>query len=435
MMWKMRLVSIVTGLLFVVSVGAVQPSYGQDEVANLAENMTQLVQGNNTFALRLYEAIADESESGNVLFSPYSVSQALAMVYAGAEGATAEQMAETLGFDLDDPALHQAFNALNVDLVFRGNGEANDEIGMAERRLNIANALWGEQSFPFNSAFIELVDQYYGGGFEATDFINAPEPAREAINQWVADHTQDRIQNIVPEGLIDELTRLVLANAIFFKNAWQNDFNANATVDGDFHLLDGATVTARLMGKTTGFNYAEGDGYQAITLPYQESGMSMLIILPSAGTFEAFEADFNAEFLNTLNEQLNYQLVSLTLPKFEFEDSISLSDILIALGMSDAFSAELADFTGMIDTNNPAYSEDDRLNISTVLHKAFISVDEEGTEAAAATVVIMSVGSSAPMEQPDPIEMRVDHPFLFAIRDDVTGTILFMGRVTNPVSE
>lgn len=435
-MWKTRLFSVVTGLVFAVSVGGVQPSHGQDEVTNLAGNVPQLVQGNNTFALRLYEAIADESESENVFFSPYSVSQALAMVYAGAEGTTAEQMAQILGFDLDEPALHETFNALNADLVARGNSDANDEHGISERRLNIANALWGEQSFPFNSAFIELVDQYYGGGFEATDFIDAPEPAREAINQWVADHTEDRIQNIVPEGVIDEMTRLVLANAIFFKNAWQNNFNANATVDGDFHLLDGSTVTARLMGQTAQFNYAEGDGYQAITLPYQQSGMSMLVILPSTGTFDEFEADFDAEFLNTLTAQLNYERVNLTLPKFEFEDSITLSDILIVLGMSDAFSPELADFTGMIDTNNPAYSEADRLNISAVLHKAFIGVDEEGTEAAAATVVVMALaGSGMPMEQPDPVEMRVDRPFLFAIRDDVTGTILFMGRVTNPVSE
>lgn len=429
-MWKARLLGgAAVGLLAAtLSVGGWQSS--QAQATEPSEDVLELVSGNNAFALHLYDAIAGEAEGENVFFSPYSVSQALALVYAGAEGDTAAQMADVLGFSLDEPALHEAFRALNADLAARGNGEADDDYGIAERRLHIANALWGEQTFPFSADYIALVNQYYGGGFEATDFIAASGAAREAINAWVADQTEDRIQDIVPEGVLNTATRLVLANAIYFKNAWTNSFNADVTADGDFFLLDGSTVTAELMRQTRSFNYAQGEGYQAVALPYQQSGMSMLVILPAEGTFEDFEASFDGEALNALTRSLGSTRVNLTLPKFEFATSLTLSDMLSALGMRDAFSPELADFTGMVDAS--AADNDERLSISTVLHKAFIAVDEAGTEAAAATVVVM-VGTSAQMgEPPPPVEMRVDRPFLFAIRDDVTGTVLFMGRVMNP---
>jgi serpin B len=430
-MWTSRLFGFAAvGLLAAtLSISSVQPSAAQDTTPS--EDVMALVNGNNAFALNLYDAIASENVGENVFFSPYSVSQALAMVYAGAEGTTAEQMADVLGFSLDEAALHEAFSALNADLTARGNAEANNNYGYVERRLHIANALWGEQSYPFSPDYVALVDQYYGGGFKATDFIGAAEAAREAINEWVADQTEDRIENIVPEGALNEATRLVLANAIYFKNGWLNDFNADATTDDSFFLLDGSTVTVPLMRQTDRFNYVTGEGYQAVALPYQQSRMSMLVILPDEGNFDDFEASLNVDALNALTGSMGSTRVNLTLPKFEFEDSLTLSGILGALGMRDAFSSDAADFAGMVDAN--AADSIERLFISTVLHKAFIAVDEEGTEAAAATVVAMA-GSAMNVQEPDPVVMRVDRPFLFAIRDDVTGTVLFMGRVTNPAS-
>lgn len=430
-MWKAQLFALAAvGLLAAtLSVGLVRPSSAQD--TEPSDDVMQLVDGNNTFALHLYDAIATEREGENVFISPYSVSQALAMVYAGAEGDTAEQMADVLGFSLEEPAIHETFRALNASLIARGNGEANDDYGIAERRLHIANALWGEQTFPFSADYIALVDQYYGGGFEATDFIGASEAAREAINAWVAAQTEDRIQNIVPQGILNEATRLVLANAIYFKNAWTNDFNPDRTTDDAFMLLDGSTVTVPLMQQTDSFRYTQGDGFQAVALPYQQSEMSMLVILPAEGTFDEFESAFDVAALDALTRSLGSTRVVLTLPRFEFENALTLSDTLHALGMQDAFSSDRADFTGMVD---PAADTEERLFISTVLHKAFIAVDEVGTEAAAATVVAMVGASAMPMEQPEPVVMRVDRPFLFAIRDDATGALLFMGRVTNPAS-
>lgn len=431
-MWKTRLFQLaIVGSLFATVLGAIQPSQALDIDVQLPEDTPELVTGNNTFALNLYQSVIAGRDGENVFFSPYSVSQALAMTYAGANGNTAEQMADVLGFTLDEPALHQAFNALNADLVMRGNGEANDDLGISERQLQIANALWGEQTFPFDEEFIALVDQYYGGGFNATDFLNASDVARETINQWVSDQTQERIQDILPEGVVDSLTRLILVNAIYFKNAWMSDFNPDMTVEDHFYLLDGSTVTAELMRQIGSFQYATGENYQAVVLPYQQSGMSMLVVLPAEGEFDTFEAGFDVEMLNNLTWPLGVGRVDLTLPKFEFDDSIDLTDVLNEMGMSDAFTPTSADFTGMIDPRVIV----EQLFIGAVLHKAFIAVDEEGSEAAAATAVIMSVTSAMPFDQPEPVEIRVDRPFIFAIRDDLTGTILFMGRVMNPVTE
>lgn len=429
-MWKSRLfnLAVLGGVGLLLSFNTAQPSQALDVDLSDPEEVTTLVEGNNEFALRLYSAIADDSDGGNVFFSPYSVSQALAMVYAGADGVTAEQMAEVLGFTLDDPALNIAFFTLNADLIARGNSEANDDLGLAERQLHIANALWGEQTFPFSSTFLDRISQYYGGGFNLTDYINNSEEARETINQWVADNTADRIQNIIPAGVLDPATRLVLANAIYFKNAWSSEFGEYNTASEDFYLLDGSTITADLMNQTAFLRYAEGEGYQVVNLPYQQAGMSMLVILPDEGAFADFEGGLSAEQLDEIITSLNPERVNLTFPKFEFEQSVGLSNILRNLGMTDAFTGN-ADFSGMID---PDGETNESLMISDVLHKAFIAVDEDGTEAAAATAVIMSITSVNPMEQPEPIEMRVDRPFIFAIRDDVTGTLLFIGRVVNP---
>lgn len=385
---------------------------------------SELVAGNTAFALDLYAAVRQDAD-GNLLVSPYSVSQALAMVYAGAEGETATQMAETLAFELPQPDVHEAFNALNADLVERGNGEADPEIARVARSLRIANALWGEQTFPFSPSYGEDLERYYGTELHESDFVHQPEETRQEINAWVAEQTEDRIQNIVPEGNITPDTRLVLANAIYFYGGWRYTFNPDITEDGDFFLLDGSTVSVPFMYQGEFFPYARGDGFQVIEFPYDASGFTFTVILPDEGKFAAFEEELDAEALDAALGRLESTEVLVHLPKFEFEFGAPLGQTLLAMGMVDAFDPMRADFTGMVDGTPP-----EPLFIGDVLHKAFISVDENGTEAAAATVVEMEAGAAPPEEEP--LQLRIDRPFIFAIRDTQTGTLLFMGRVMNP---
>jgi serpin B len=388
------------------------------------DGTSDLVAGNTAFAFDHYAAVREDVD-GNLLFSPFSVSQALAMTYAGADGQTAEQMAETLSFGLPQPALHEAFAALNADLIARGTAEADPDNEQTARALRIANALWGEQTYPFSPSYNADLEKYYGAGLQETDFINAPEEARGQINDWVAEQTEDRIQNIVPEGAITPATRLVLANAIYFYGAWSSQFDPDSTEDGDFFLLDATTVTVPFMRQGDHFPYARGDGFQAIEFPYAGSGLTFTVILPDEGRFDAVEAGFDADALNAAIGQLSSTDVRVYLPKFEFEFGASLAQTLQAMGMADAFDPLRADLTGIVDGTPP-----EPLFIGDVLHKAFISVDENGTEAAAATVVITAEGAAPPEEEPT--EVRIDRPFIFAIRDTQTGTVLFLGRVMDP---
>jgi serpin B len=382
-----------------------------------------LVNSNTTFAFTLYQAAPKDDP--NFVFSPYSISQALAMTHAGARGDTATQMAAVLAFTLEPAALGAAFNTLNADLVARGNAEANDDLGQSARQLRLANALWGEQTFPFYTDYLALVEASYGAPLHLTDFINAPDAARDTINAWVAEQTADRIQDILPADVVGPDTRLVLTNAIYFKGAWFNPFNQGATVDAPFFLLDGSTVDVPMMHTTAFFGYAEGEGYRAVQLSYQGSDLALLVMVPD--DFVAFEAALTAEIFNSIARDITYTQVQLGLPRFTFETALSLSETLKALGMTDAFDSGRADFSGMA-----AVAPDANLYISDALHKAFIAVDEEGTEAAAATAIIMGV-TSAPADEPRPF--TVDHPFIFAIRDMQTGSVLFLGRVLDPLAQ
>jgi serpin B len=368
--------------------------------------------------------VLSEDGDGNLFVSPYSISQALAMTYAGANGATATQMANTLHFTLDQAALPVAFQTLNSDLVTRGTADADPEQGYPPRSLQIANGLWGEQTFPFSASFSEQLAEYYGAGLQAADFQNDPDGVRDEINGWVAEHTEDKIQGIVPEGAITEDSRLVLANAIYFYGGWLHTFDAEATEDADFHLIDGTTTSVPFMGQMAYFSYGTGDGFQVIELPYAGSQLAFTVILPDEGQFEAVESALDPEALDAAIGELESRELILTLPRFEFEYSASLADTLIALGMTDAFDADQADFSGMLDASAP-----EPLVIGDVLHKAFISVDEEGTEAAAATAVLMA-GAAAPSDPP--LEVSIDRPFVFLIRDTETGAVLFIGRVMDP---
>lgn len=409
-------------LVLVLLAGVLMASGGLGVMAQ-DDSTPELVDGNTAFALDLY-AVLSQGADGNLFVSPYSISQALAMTYAGAEGDTATQMADVLHFTLGQDGLPVAFQTLNGDLVTRGTAGADPDRGYPPRSLQIANGLWGEQTFPFSATFSDELAEYYGAGLQPADFQNNPEGVRDEINGWVEQHTEDKIQDIVPEGAITSDSRLVLANAIYFYGGWLDTFDADNTADADFNLLDGTTVSVPFMNQQEFFGYGAGDGYQLIELPYAGSGFAFSVILPDEGKFGEVEENLNSGSLATAMAELGSRELILAMPKFEFEFSASLADALQALGMTDAFDANLADFSGMLDATAPA-----SLSIGDVLHKAFIAVDEQGTEAAAATTVLMA-GSAAPEDEP--LEVTIDRPFIFLIRDAQTGAILFMGRVMDP---
>ena len=376
--------------------------------------LSTLVSGNNNFAFNLYQQLKKNS-TGNLFYSPYSISTALAMTYAGAAGDTAKQMSTALQFTLPQAQLHPAFNQLALDLASRGQNAQGT--GGKSFSLNIANALWGQQDYQIQSAFLNTLAQNYGAGMNLLDFINAPENSRVTINNWVSSQTNNRINDLLPQGSIDSLTRFVLTNAIYFDAAWQDPF-PKSTGDGTFNLLDGSTVIVPMMSREGGYNYIKANGYQAIELPYSGNEIAMDIIMPDAGKFTAFESSMTADKVNGIIASLQNSFMALTMPKFSFDSSFSLKSALSALGMPIAFSDTNADFSGITGNTD--------LHISDVVHKAFVAVDEEGTEAAAATGVV--IGLAAMPEY----SMTVDQPFVFLIRDIQTNSILFIGRVLNP---
>jgi serpin B len=338
------------------------------------------------------------------------------MTYAGARGETEQQMAQTLHFMLSQELIHQAFNALDLDLASRG--EEVDEEENEPFRLHVANSIWGQRGYEFKPEFLDTLARNYGAGLRIVDYVAAAEEARQAINQWVSDQTEEKIKDLIPPGLLDELTRLVLANAIYFKASWFYPFNEEGTQDGAFHIIDGGEVQVPMMFQEETFRYSAGEGYQAIELPYVGQELAMIILLPELGEFAGFEKGLSSERLSGILDDMSSQSVVLTMPKFKYESEFRLSEALIKMGMQAPFAK--ADFSGMDGTRD--------LFISEVVHKAFIAVDEKGTEAAAATAVLMRL-TAAPSE---PVEMTIDHPFIYLIRDSTTGSILFMGRVLNP---
>jgi serpin B len=381
-------------------------------------DLARLAAGNSAFAFDLYQALR-EGGPDNLFYSPYSISIALAMTYAGARGETERQMAETMHFaDLAQEALHPAFNRLDQVLAARGQGAAGKKEGEGFR-LHIANALWGQQGYPFLEAFLDTLARNYGAGLRLVDYIQAAEQARVTINDWIAAQTEDRIKDLIPPGAIDSMTRLVLTNAIYFNAAWQFPFDEARTADGPFTRIDGSQVQVPMMQATESFGYAAGEGYQAVDLLYDGGELSMVVLLPAEGAFDAFQAALDAGQVSGILRQLSRQQVALTMPKFEFESEFQLASVLQGMGMTEAFNSS-ADFSGMTGTRE--------LFISDVIHKAFVAVDESGTEAAAATAVIMKF-SAVPAE---PVQVSVDRPFIFLIRDIETGTILFVGRVMDP---
>jgi serpin B len=392
--------------------------WADEPISNLEAGSDEglLIEGNSAFAFDLYQAL--KGQEGNLFFSPHSISLALAMTYAGARNETAQQMADTLHFLLEQEKLHPTFEWLAGELASRGEESAGkDGEGF---RLNIVNAMWGQQDYEFLSEFLNLLAENYGAGLRTLDFIAEPEESRATINDWVSNETEGRIEDLIPAGMIDTLTRLVLTNAIYFNAAWENPFDEDRTADGPFRPVDGGQVTVPMMKQTNSLGYAKGNGYQAIELPYDGRELSMVILLPASGNFPAFEEGLTSGQVGGTIRHLEYVKVSLTMPQFEFDSEFSLEDTLSAMGMKDAFSPVYADFSGMTD--------DRELYISHVVHKAFVSVNEAGTEAGAATAVVIPAGDGF---EP-PVEVTIDRPFIFLIRDIATGAILFVGRVLNP---
>ncbi|OPL16968.1 MAG: hypothetical protein AVO38_06625 [delta proteobacterium ML8_D] len=380
-------------------------------------DLTESVSGNTDFTFDLYQEIRGEAE--NLFYSPHIISLAFAMTYAGARNETQSQMADTLHFRLTQERLHPVFNALDLELACRGQSAAGqDGKGF---RLNIVNSIWGQTGYPFLSSFLDVLAENYGAGLRLLDFRNSPENSRMCINNWVSDQTEDKINDLIPQGAITPLTRLVLTNAIYFNAAWLYPFDEELTQqDGTFHLLEGRQITVPMMSQTEYFRYTSGEGYQAVELPYDGEELSMVVFLPDSGRFEEFEASLDAGQAETIIDNLSLTYLQITMPRFKYEWGLGLVDTLAAMGMNDAFNPAVADFSGIDGTHD--------LYISDVIHKAFVSVNEAGTEAAAATAVIMPIGAAPP----NPIEFALDQPFIFLIRDIEMGAILFAGRVLNP---
>jgi serpin B len=313
--------------------------------------------------------------------------------------------------------LHPAFNRLDQDLEKEGKPDSEKEQPL---QLKIANAVWAEQTYSFVQAYLDLIATNYGAGVQLADFVNKYEAVRQEINAWVSKQTNDKIKDLIPQGALDSMTRMVLVNAIYFKADWLNQFDPNDTDDQPFHLLDGSQVTSKIMSNTLTLPYMTGDGYQAVELPYVGETAAMDIIVPDEGHFNDVEASLNAREFDNLVIGLQPTMLQLGLPKFSYRSSFSLSTALSAMGMPEAFNGSRADFSGMTGNRD--------LYISEVLHQAFVAVDEKGTEAAAATAVVMR--ATAAMDAPK--QLTIDRPFIYVIRDLQSGQILFAGRVLDP---
>jgi serpin B len=382
--------------------------------AMVANDHATVVEGNNEFAVELYGQL--RNQGGNLFFSPESVSTALAMTYAGARGDTAAEMAKTLRFTLPPERLHPAMGALLAGLNAPHDGY----------QLRVANALWAERDYKFLDAFLKLTESDYGAGLNGVDFKGAPETARLTINQWVEQKTDNKIKDLLKPGMVNPATRLVLTDAIYFKADWQAQFQKEATRDEEFHLSPTQIVKAPLMHRAGSYKYFNGGTFQILEMPYKTGELSMFVFLPKdMDGLPAFEQSLTASSARQWLSRLQpVSRVIVTFPKFKVTEQLELGSTLGAMGMPSAFARNAADFSGMTGNRE--------LFLSAVIHKAFIDVNEVGTEAAAATAVAM-VGMA--MRAPDPTpppEFRADHPFVFLIRDNRSGGILFMGRVSDP---
>lgn len=365
----------------------------------------------NAFGLDLYDQLRADGE--NLFFSPASIAYALAMTGLGARGATAAEMDQVLHLPADDAMVAAGFGAL-MNEVARDDGAAT---------VSLANRLYGQRGTPFAPGFLALLERHFGAALEQVDYRRDPEAARKRINGWVEEKTAQKIRDLLVPSAVNTDTRLTLVNAVYFLGAWARPFPKEATADAPFHRERGGDVTVPFMHMTGRVGYLEQDGVQIASLPYRGNTMEMVVVLPAAGTpLSAIEAQLDADRLATWLAASTTEKVAVTLPRLHLETSFGLADALAKLGMPTAFTRS-ADFSGMTTDATPLF-------ISRVVHKAYLDVDEEGTEAAAATAVVMEVTSAIRPEPPK--EFRADRPFILAIRHKASGAILFLGRVADP---
>jgi len=407
---------------------------GAATLATAATAETSAVaRGINAFGLDLHRVLAEDG--GNRLASPWSIQSALAMTYAGAAGKTKEEMAKVLHFTADETTLHAGFQAIAADLSeqARGSREQLDAPGRSggpntPLEINAANRLFGQDGYPFEKPFLEFIEKSYGEPLEKMDFTKQAEACRGRINQWVEEQTKDRIKDLIPPGLLDEETRLVLTNAIYMKAPWAAEFVEDA--EAPFFVNGVEEVKLPGLVKRESFGYRKIPGGALVSVPYAGGGLQFLLMIPDEKDgLAALEKTLTAGVL-TEAAALPPQDIRLHFPKFKLEpESILLAENLTAMGMPSAFNKPRgsADFSRMAPRK-----PDDYLCISEVVHKAFIAVDKHGTEAAAATAVIMARATSMPVEPAEPLEIRVDRPFAFAIQHVSSGACLFLGRVTDP---
>lgn len=375
-----------------------------------SSNLALRIERTNKFAFDLYQEL--RSSEGNLLISPHSIAVAFGMTYAGARGKTESDMAEVLCFRYPQSGFHSALKELNELLMSRGKPELEDSF-----RLSMANGCWGREDLTYLPAYLDTLAINYGTSMQYLDIANEPEESRTIINQWVAEQTEDRILELMPSGKLDDQTYLVLANTVYFRAAWLHRFGEGYTNERAFTLIDGGQISVPIMRGELRFRYCQGVGYRAVELPYVGEEVAMLVILPDEGQFEAFESSMDAQKLAAVIVGLKETYIVLGLPRFSFTSDFVLIATLHDMGMTDAFSPG-ANFSGMdgIDDGVPW--------IDVVAHKTFISVDENGTEASAGTIMELSLGIHD--------YLWADRPFLFVIRDTETGTILFLGRVLDP---
>ena len=403
-------------LILTVLGGIVNGCWAAEKISEDQKTARQaIVKGNNEFALELYAKL--RTQEGNLFFSPYSISTALAMAYAGARGETESQMAKALHFSTTPSTtggFANEFGAIVKDLNVRG-AKGNYE-------LNVANALWGQQGYGFLAEFLGLIKKDYGGELNEVDFINASETARQTINSWVEKQTRNKIKDLIQQGVLNSMTRLVLTNAIYFKGNWARQFKKEKTQNAPFTLLNGNKVDVPMMSQTADFNYIQTESFQGLELPYVNNELSMIILLPKKlDGLPEFEGTVTINNLSKWLNELRKREVIVFVPKFKMTSRFGLADVLKAMGMISAFVPDVADFSGINGKRD--------LFISAVIHKAYVDVNEEGTEAAAATGGVIKLTSAGPTQTP---VFRADHPFLFVIRDNHSGSILFVGRVMNP---
>jgi serpin B len=388
-------------------------------------DLAEVLKAANAAALDFYGKLA--TKDGNLFFSPCSIHTALSMTYAGAAGNTAQQMAATLHLPPKAEMTHAGFKALMDKLnhpsqvpVGINRGDTKTEPAY---QLTVANALWGQKGFPFKQNFMNLLSSDYGAALKYVDYLK-PDEAREIINKWAQEATRDKISSLIPPGVLHPSNRLVLTNAIYFKSNWAEQFQKLATKDGHFKLSDGKQVSVPMMNRMSHLGYMEAEGLQAVELPYKSNDLSMIVLLPGkTDGLQALEKSLASANLSRWLAGLKRANVDLTMPRFKFAGEFMLADVLKALGMTDAFNPAKADFSGM--------TAEEKLFIAAVIHKAFVAVDEDGTEAAAATAITMRATAMRPDEE-KPKVFNADHPFVFLIRHNATGAILFMGRLSNP---